>query len=290
MKRSILLLAICLGIGVGSARADAPPSRAEFSKDPVIKLGVFATACSAPQVKALLTNDRSFDINAYPATLTPVQLAMARLLKAIVAFDLSYQNACLATISTIMQDERYRWRETGPRQNTDLTYFLRNTAGVAGNTDAYQGYRTATFVILDILKRKPDFDINYRLQTGHGPNYPATAAGAAAAGGLGEIWCDTLARMPEVNLEERRAASGYTPLLIAIANRKTDMVKRLIGAGADYLVQVDGIKDFAAEEIARSVGANDILTFLIAHRQGLELGTSCLLQPSASSNIKPGSN
>ena len=272
MRKSILAIAIlCAGWSVtSSARAET-----EAALSPILKLGNFASACSAPQVRALLARDTTFDINAYPVTLTPVQLAMKRLLRAAVENDADYQTACLATITAIMRDTRYVWQEIGARQNTDLIYFLRNTDGVEGNDQALKAYRIALFSVLGTLSKKDDFDINYQIQAPTGPREPATAAGAAAAGGLPRIWCDLAGEMPAIDLEGRKGERFFTPLLIAVSRKKTDMVRRLVGQGADYLVHVDGVAATAAETIAVEVGATDIRTFFINHRQANALGTAC---------------
>jgi len=265
---------LMIGLGASPMYSQEASGTDKIKLTPILKLGSFAAACSSAQVRNLLERDPDFDINSYPATLTPVQLAMKRLLQAIISNDIGYQNACLATIRQIMTDQRYSWKETGPRQNTDLTYFLRNTKGVSDN-NSMNGYRTAILVILDLLRKRPDFDINYRLQAPHGPTHVATAAGAAAAGGLANIWCDTLAKIPEVDLEERKDETSDTPLLMAVRSRNLEMTKLLIGLGADYLVHVEGIPGNAAQTIAQNVGALDIRDFLIDHQKGRQLGSVC---------------
>ncbi|TMU14648.1 hypothetical protein E0L35_24110 [Halomonas sp. ATBC28] len=251
-------------------------SNAENSYSSILKLGMFATACSAPQVKTLLARDRDFDINSYPATLTPVQLATTRLVRAIKEGDPTYQTACLNTIEHIILDQRYKWREHGRRDTNDFIYLLSKGNEVDGIGEQADGYRQAVLLMLHVLGQRTDFSLNYRVSTPHGPRHARTAGAAIALSGRKDTWCYVNNNtVGPLDIEERRNSADFTPLLFAVQSGEKEMVLLLIGQGADYLVQVDNLQDIAAESLARELGHGDIRSLLIEHRQGRRYGEQC---------------
>lgn len=238
----------------------------------IAKLGLFSAACDAPQIASLLKRDSGFDINSYPVTLTPVQLAQTRLATSLKSGDIYYQNACVNTITTIMTDKRYGWREVGSRQSTDLMHLV----GVL--KDAKKDVLETTLgVVLDLIaKNIKDFDINYRIKAAHPFYLPGTVAGTLADAGNIDSWCMVKRRFP-ISLEDRPSFDYPTPILLAVTSNKIEMVKLLVSEGADWDAYVSDIpNDWAAQRLATNHGYKDIEQWLIQHRQGIAAaGASC---------------
>lgn len=78
------------------------------------------------------------------------------------------------------------------------------------------------------------------------------------------------------SVDARTNENQYTPLLIAAAAGKADMVKLLIAEGADWLVTIKSINDpWPLAAIARSSSDPTIETWLTQHKQSTALPTKC---------------
>lgn len=241
----------------------------EFS--PGMKLQYFAGACNASQVEVLLTNDPLFDIYSSGVTLSPVMVAIDRYITANNAGNLKSCTECLLTVQTIMKDKRYSFKELPSRDKTDLMYILMKGKSVAATSLALTGYNNFLYMMLTELDRKTGFDINYTL-----PTYMNTAAGnaigALGTSGLKSTFCILITRYPQLkfNLDKRKDVKTYTALMLAVASNNMEMLNALASNGADFYLNVDGFSNFPPEELARTLGRTDMVTYLNNRRLGME--------------------
>jgi hypothetical protein len=241
----------------------------EFS--PGTKLQYFAGACNASQVEVLLVNDPVFDIYSSGVTLSPVMVAIDRYITANNGGNLKSCTECLLTIKTIMKDKRYSFKELPSRDKTDLMYILMKGKSVTNTSVALSGYSNLLAMMLAEFDQKPGFDINYTL-----PTYMNTAAGnaigALATGGLKSAFCTLITRYPQLkfNLDKRRDTKAYTALMLAVASNNMEMLNALASNGADFYLIVDGFSNFPPEELARTLGRTDMVTYLNNRRLGNE--------------------
>ena len=241
----------------------------EFS--PGTKLQYFAGACNASQVEVLLTNDPAFDIYSSGVTLSPVMVAIDRFISANNSGNLKSCTECLLTIRTIMRDRRYSFKELPSRDKTDLMYILMKGKTVAATSVPQSGYSGLLNMMLTELDQKTGFDINYTLSA-----YMNTAAGnaigALGVGGTKSSFCTLISRYPQLkfNLDKRRDVKSYTALMLAVANNNMEMLNALASNGADFYLVVDGFTNFPPEELARTLGRADMVTYLNNRRLGNE--------------------
>ena len=274
--RKLLVVLFSAVIVFSSSIAGSQTKKAEVKKtaasgnSSIIKLGMFASACDGPPITSLLRRDSTFDINASPGAHTAVQLAQIRLGQALSSNESEYRTACVNTIIAIMSDRRYSWREAGTHQTTDLMHFVSVL-----KDESKDNMRTTLGPILKLLKEKiSDFDVNYRLKAQRLPTEAGTVAGSLVQTGNVDAWCMVTKTFP-LSLEERPSEDYYTPLLLAIAQNKIDMVKLLIGEGADWDVYLtDYPTGWAAEEIARANTYTNIEEWLVQHKQSRNAAVS----------------
>lgn len=269
MFRVIYLLFSFLFAGMPSfAMAKSMAKPPNFSEpNSLAKLVAFSVVCDVKQISNLLRQDPKFNINEGFSTITPLQLAQTRLVRSIKEGDGAIQTACYETIATIMKDPRYMWKESIIGRMTDLMYLLEATKDLT----VLQSKNIELGKILGILQQRSDFDINYQTQGATGSDRPRTVAGVIAEGGNIEIWCSVRKVSPGMKdgMDNRANGNQYTPLLLAAAAGKGDMVRLLIGEGADWMITLQNINDpWPIALLARNSGDATLEAWLIKHKQG----------------------
>lgn len=247
----------------------APLFSQEFSS--AMKLQYYANACNAAQTEVLLKNDSVFDIYASGVTLSPVMVAVERYITANNNQNLKSCTECRLTIQTIMRDSRYKWKRNNSLNQTDFMHLLSKGKSVTNSTLYLSGYDILLGVMINELKTKNDFDINYTLPANM-PNIPSNALGAVASKGLKSTFCTLLNLYPflKYNLDKRPNEQHYPALMLASAGNNLEMVKTLAANGSDFYLKVIGFDKFPSEEIAQQQGFTEIATYLNKRRLGNE--------------------
>lgn len=237
------------------------------------KLVSFAFACDEPQIRGLLKANPTFNINEPAGTLTAVQLTLQRLVAAVSKVEVKYQDACSNTLLTMMSDSRYSWKEAIIGRPTDFMFLVENTKDISDDKviSLYNFFFNA-------MNKVPTFDINYQTAAATSSSRPRTVAGYIAENGNTKIWCTVRKKYPSMvdSMDARPNENQYTPLLLAAAVGKSDMVKLLIAEGADWLVTIKSINDpWPLSVIAHGSSDPTIEPWLIQHRQSTALPTRC---------------
>lgn len=238
-----------------------------------IKLASFSLACDEPQIKGLLKANPTFNINEPAGTLTAGQLALQRLVAAVSKGELNYQDACSNTILTLMSDSRYSWKEAICGRPKDFMFLIENTKNLPD--DKIKPLFGYVFHAMDKLTA---FDVNYQTVLATDASRPRTVAGYIAENGNSKIWCAVRTKYPSMvdSMDIRPNENQYTPLLLAAAAGKSDMVKLMIAEGADWLVTIKNINDpWPLAVIAHSSSDPTIEKWLIQHKQSATLPTRC---------------
>jgi hypothetical protein len=238
-----------------------------------VKLANFSSACDPIQVAQLLKNDPKLDLYTYSG-LTAIQVAQLRYVAAIKNNEAQYIDACLSTVMTLMKDPRYKWKEDIVGKMTDLMYFL----DAAKDLTPVQVRGLNLGGYLETLRKFSDFDISYQTLGATGLDRPRTVAGVIAQGGNTEIWC-RISRLDSTlgdRMDERPNTQQYTPLLLAAAAGKGDMVRLLIAEGADWLVPLQSLNDsWPVEALAKNSSDATLAPWLREHKASVVRISGC---------------
>jgi ankyrin repeat protein len=244
-----------------------------FSQDfsSATKLQYYAGACNAAQIEVLLKNDTTFDIYDTQVTMSPVMVAIERYINANNAQNIKSCSECRLTIETIIRDSRYKWKRSTSLNQTDLMFILAKGKSVTNIALPISGYQNLVGIMINELKMKSDFDINYTLPPNM-VNIPSNAIGAVASKGLKLTFCYLLDLYPSLkfNLDKRPNEQHYPAIMLASINNNLEMVKALASNGSDYYLKVGGFGKFPSEEIATQQGFTEISTYLNKRRTGGE--------------------
>lgn len=197
-------------------------SAQEFSS--AIKLQYYAGACNAAQVDVLLKKDAVFDIYDTGVTNSPIMVAIERFISANNAQNAKSCSECRLTIQTIMKDSRYKWKRSTSLNQTDLMFILSKGKSVSNNSLALSGYENLVSIIINELRTKNDFDINFTLPSNM-VNLPSNAIGAVASTGLKTTFCNLLGLFPSLkyDLDKRLNQQHYPALMLAAAYNNLEM-------------------------------------------------------------------
>lgn len=238
-----------------------------------IKLASFSLACDEPQIKGLLKANPTFNINEPAGTLTAVQIASQRLVTATSKGETNYQDACANTIFTLMSDQRYSWKEAIYGRPTDFMFLIESAKNIPD--DKIKPLFEYFFLAMNKVTA---FDINYQTALAADTSRPRTVAGYIAENGSIKAWCTIRNKYPKMVelMDVRTNENQYTPLLLAAAAGKSEMVKLIIAEGADWLVTIKNINDpWPLAVIARGSSDPAIEKWLIQHKQSAALPTRC---------------
>jgi hypothetical protein len=241
----------------------AKASMAEMSDQ--LKLQRFAAACDPLQIQRLLRLKPDLNVNISPGILNPVQSAQARWIRALNTRtpDLVYEGRCRKAVHAIMTAKTYQWKEPTGRRETDLMHFVSNSASLPSDVMMHTlGY------ILEILKARPDFNINYTTAFSLTGGEPGTVVGSAAKSGNLSAWCILREFFPTLDLDVQPGPNTWPALFWAVKEGQLSLVEHLIGHGADWLASAGIGGDFPAWTLANSFQRAEVAKWLMDHLQG----------------------
>lgn len=275
-RRLALVLALAGLPQVAKAQGQASTTGEAEAAAPVAKLLRYSAACEERQIEALFDAHPGLDPHGTPSAFSPFHNAARGWLAAVNTGQsgIAYQNKCEAVMRLVAAHPDYDWTRVGKGGAPDIYLFLAQADDLTGQW-AVDAFRNTAASLFGALKDGGGFDINHVLSGPIPEGEIKSMLDLIAAFAEPQILCDTVSAFPTANLELRRAGNDYTPLLVAIRQGNLDMVKRLIGEGADWLISVDGVTGTPAFTIARNARQPAVLDFLTRHEQRQEPGTVC---------------
>ncbi len=222
------------------------------------RLHAYAGLCSLPQINSLLgydskTPDANLNVNTisedFGYTMVMSTIAGMRRKMSLgncVQEDLA---ACLNSVNAFMKHPSYNWRNPSEIEETDIIFHLKTSnqvplKGVCRNYD--------NMVLQSLIRNSQNLDFNF-LSTNPAPSWLSrtpSALLACAKGGSVENFCTyfAMANMSKGKNEKGRLnlnlridkKNDLTPLLAAIEFGNPEMIKYLIGEGADVFETING--------------------------------------------------
>jgi len=175
-------------------------------------------------------------------------------------------NPCFFTLGLITKHLTYNYKNPADIEINDVMELLQNSNTIPSNGVCQNYYEMALF---NLVRSSNDFSFNY-LSSHPNSNYMARTSSALAAcaiGGTARYLCLYLRlsapsvtkkkRIDEtINLDLRiDSKKEMTPLMAAVYYKNTDVVRYLIGEGADVYQTIDGM---TVEQFANANGRADM--------------------------------